>query len=131
MLVSSPNAHMVANKVPCCNWNIHWLSLVQNNARQLPIVLESEILDLPVKRDSFKSDFSAGVSACMLALGAYVCGNDQVAVYDGSWTEWYQKASPEEKQNVPEWQAVVQTMGLCQRLKWNGYRTRQVVFRYT
>lgn len=38
----------------------------------------------------------------MLTLGAYMCGNDKVAVYDGSWTEWYQKASPEEMVNVPE-----------------------------
>ncbi len=44
----------------------------------------------------------SGVSACVLALGAYMCGNDQVAVYDGAWTEWFQKASPEEMSNVPE-----------------------------
>ena len=30
----------------------------------------------------------SGVSACVLALGLYRLGRDDVAVYDGSWTEW-------------------------------------------
>ena len=29
-----------------------------------------------------------GVTACVLALGLYVCGIPDAAVYDGSWTEW-------------------------------------------
>lgn len=29
-----------------------------------------------------------GVTACALALGLHLIGNDDVAVYDGSWTEW-------------------------------------------
>jgi thiosulfate/3-mercaptopyruvate sulfurtransferase len=30
----------------------------------------------------------SGVSACILALGLAVLGREQVAVYDGSWSEW-------------------------------------------
>lgn len=30
----------------------------------------------------------SGVSAAVLALGLHVCGRPDVAVYDGSWTEW-------------------------------------------
>jgi len=30
----------------------------------------------------------SGVSACVLALAAAVCGKDDVAVYDGAWAEW-------------------------------------------
>ncbi len=30
----------------------------------------------------------SGVTACVLALGFAVAGKDDVAVYDGSWTEW-------------------------------------------
>ncbi|HEX6958385.1 MAG TPA: 3-mercaptopyruvate sulfurtransferase [Ferrovibrio sp.] len=30
----------------------------------------------------------SGVSACNLALGLHLLGHRQVAVYDGSWTEW-------------------------------------------
>jgi thiosulfate/3-mercaptopyruvate sulfurtransferase len=30
----------------------------------------------------------SGVTACVLALGAELCGNQQSKVYDGSWSEW-------------------------------------------
>ncbi len=30
----------------------------------------------------------SGVTACFLALGAFLVGKEDVAVYDGSWTEW-------------------------------------------
>ena len=30
----------------------------------------------------------SGVTACVLALGLHLLGHDDVAVYDGSWTEW-------------------------------------------
>ena len=28
------------------------------------------------------------MTACVLALGLYLVGRDDVAVYDGSWAEW-------------------------------------------
>lgn len=30
----------------------------------------------------------SGVTACMLALGLFLTGNQEAAVYDGSWAEW-------------------------------------------
>jgi len=30
----------------------------------------------------------SGVTACILALGLHLLGHEQVAVYDGSWSEW-------------------------------------------
>jgi thiosulfate/3-mercaptopyruvate sulfurtransferase len=30
----------------------------------------------------------SGVTAAALALGLYLLGRDDIAVYDGSWTEW-------------------------------------------
>jgi thiosulfate/3-mercaptopyruvate sulfurtransferase len=30
----------------------------------------------------------SGVTACVLALGAYLLGRDDIPVYDGSWSEW-------------------------------------------
>lgn len=32
-----------------------------------------------------------GVTACTVALAAFICGNHDVAVYDGSWNEWKAK----------------------------------------
>lgn len=36
-----------------------------------------------------------GVTACHLALAAYLCGQPDVPVYDGSWSEWFRRAPPE------------------------------------
>ena len=30
----------------------------------------------------------SGVTACVIALAAYLVGKEDLAVYDGSWTEW-------------------------------------------
>ena len=30
----------------------------------------------------------SGVTACVLALGLHLIGKEDVAVYDGSWSEW-------------------------------------------
>lgn len=37
----------------------------------------------------------SGVTACHVALAAQECGNTQVSVYDGAWSEWYTRAEPE------------------------------------
>jgi thiosulfate/3-mercaptopyruvate sulfurtransferase len=36
----------------------------------------------------------SGVTACVLALGLCLVGNDDVSVYDGSWTEWGGSKAP-------------------------------------
>lgn len=36
----------------------------------------------------------SGVTACVLALGLHILGNDAVSVYDGSWTEWGASDAP-------------------------------------
>ena len=30
----------------------------------------------------------SGITACILALGLYLNGHEDAAIYDGSWTEW-------------------------------------------
>jgi len=44
----------------------------------------------------------SGVSACHIVLGAYLCGKEDVAVYDGAWTEYFQRADPDQMENVPK-----------------------------
>ncbi|XP_041363650.1 3-mercaptopyruvate sulfurtransferase-like [Gigantopelta aegis] len=44
----------------------------------------------------------SGVSACCLVLAAHLCGNDNVPVYDGAWTEWFMRSKPEEREACPE-----------------------------
>ncbi|XP_035024200.1 3-mercaptopyruvate sulfurtransferase isoform X2 [Hippoglossus stenolepis] len=37
----------------------------------------------------------SGVTACHVAFAAHECGNLEVSVYDGGWSEWYTRAVPE------------------------------------
>jgi thiosulfate/3-mercaptopyruvate sulfurtransferase len=74
------------------------------NARNLPF---PDLLDPKSKTfvpaDQIKAKFAAsgldlgkpmvascgsGVTACVVALGGYLVGKDDMAIYDGSWSEW-------------------------------------------
>lgn len=35
-----------------------------------------------------------GVTSCHIALAAYLCGKEDVMVYDGAWVEWFTRADP-------------------------------------
>lgn len=37
----------------------------------------------------------SGVTACHVVLAAHLLGHNGVCVYDGSWSEWFKRASPE------------------------------------
>jgi thiosulfate/3-mercaptopyruvate sulfurtransferase len=53
---------------------------------------QSEIESIFNKVVSKKKDIifscGSGITACVLALGAELSGYKNIAVYDGSWTEW-------------------------------------------
>ena len=52
---------------------------------------KDELLDLLSKHFMHKKvicSCGSGVTACVLVLGAHVCGFTNVSVYDGSWSEW-------------------------------------------
>ncbi|KAL8569526.1 hypothetical protein ACOMHN_002073 [Nucella lapillus] len=42
----------------------------------------------------------SGIAGCMVALAAYLCGVENVPVYDGAWAEWYKRARDDQKANV-------------------------------
>ncbi|XP_030065995.1 thiosulfate sulfurtransferase isoform X1 [Microcaecilia unicolor] len=48
-----------------------------------------------------------GVTACHVALAAFLLGKEDTAIYDGSWAEWFRRAKPEHiitewKRNSPD-----------------------------
>ncbi|GAA6087757.1 3-mercaptopyruvate sulfurtransferase-like [Tachysurus ichikawai] len=38
----------------------------------------------------------SAVTACHVALAAHVCGQPNVSIYDGDWSEFYTRAAPED-----------------------------------
>ncbi|KDO15558.1 thiosulfate sulfurtransferase [Vibrio metoecus] len=43
---------------------------------------------LPDTAQEYLFSCGSGVTACIVLLAAYVCGYQNLSVYDGSWTEW-------------------------------------------
>ncbi|XP_063445478.1 3-mercaptopyruvate sulfurtransferase-like isoform X1 [Mytilus trossulus] len=41
------------------------------------------------------SSCASGLTACCIAFAAYLCGKEDVPVYDGSWPEWYLRSTPD------------------------------------
>ncbi len=68
--------------------NLPFSSLLNNI--ELKSKEDLEQLFKEVNPDSKEMIFScgSGITACVLALGASIAGYKEMAVYDGSWTEW-------------------------------------------
>ncbi|PKH51262.1 sulfurtransferase [Tenacibaculum sp. Bg11-29] len=50
--------------------------------------LKEIFLDLNPKKENVVFSCGSGITACILALGNEVAGNENYTVFDGSWTEW-------------------------------------------
>lgn len=50
----------------------------------------ADILSTTLNKQAQNTIFScgSGVTACIVLLAAYICGYENLSVYDGSWTEW-------------------------------------------
>ncbi|XP_052816505.1 3-mercaptopyruvate sulfurtransferase-like [Mya arenaria] len=51
---------------------------------------------------SLTASCGSGVSACVLAFAAHLCGKEDVSVYDGAWVEWYKRSRPDQRENCPD-----------------------------
>lgn len=71
--------------------NLPYKSLVDEATHCLKPLAELEVLYRNAGADIAEpvvTTCGTGVTASILALGLYLLGNETVAVYDGSWTEW-------------------------------------------
>jgi len=82
---SNKSGHMAGAK------NLPWSMLLDPDSKTLlpapALKAKFEAVGLDLSKPVVAS-CGSGVTACMLALGLYLLGQDEVAVYDGSWAEW-------------------------------------------
>ena len=69
--------------------NLPWSQLVAEGRLRSPAELQAAFTQAGVSLERpIVTTCGSGVSAAVLALGLAVLGRDDVAVYDGSWSEW-------------------------------------------
>ncbi len=72
--------------------NLPFTTLLDADTKKMQTVhgLEATFRKAGVKlgRDKVVTSCGSGVTACVLALGLHLLGDETAAVYDGSWSEW-------------------------------------------
>ena len=68
--------------------NLHYAQLLSKGCFLSVEQLKSLFLDLVEQDDAMIMTCGSGVTACILLLGAHLCGFENTCVYDGSWSEW-------------------------------------------
>lgn len=83
-----PRAHVRSGHIPDSR-NLHYASVQQNGTMLAPDQLKVIFDELQLQADEpVIFSCGSGVTACILALAAMELGFTQIAVYDGSWSEW-------------------------------------------
>ena len=65
---------------------------LMKDPEELKKVFEEAGIDL---QKPLVTSCGSGITACVVALAAHQCGKTDTMVYDGSWVEWGQRASPD------------------------------------
>ena len=69
--------------------NVPYDNIVKDGSLVDATKLEAAFVDAGVDLSKpITTSCGSGITACILALGLYLNGRDDIAVYDGSWTEW-------------------------------------------
>ena len=85
--------------------NLYWANLLDPDSRKLlPVeTIRARLSEAGVTGDKpVTLTCGSGLTACILALGLHLSGNDDWRVYDGSWDEWGRKTDlPVESETRP------------------------------
>ncbi len=85
---SEPRAGMISGHIPNSK-SMHYASVLDGNKCLKPISeLQARLKVLGVEGKSLQFSCGSGITACILAMVADECGYQDLAVYDGSWSEW-------------------------------------------
>ncbi|MFQ5784721.1 MAG: 3-mercaptopyruvate sulfurtransferase [Alphaproteobacteria bacterium] len=85
-----PRADLRGGHIPG-SLNLPFNALIDKDAHTLldPATIEARFAEAGVARGKpVVASCGSGVSACVLALGLHLVGRRDVAIYDGSWSEW-------------------------------------------
>lgn len=83
-----PRARMISGHIPNSK-SMHYASVLDDNKCLKPISeLHERLKALGVESKSLQFSCGSGITACILAMIADECGYQDLAVYDGSWSEW-------------------------------------------
>lgn len=85
-----PRAGLRSGHIPGSH-NLFFRNLIEATSHcfKSPAELEQLYREASIdSRQPLVASCGTGVTAAILALGLYCLGNESVAVYDGSWTEW-------------------------------------------
>jgi thiosulfate/3-mercaptopyruvate sulfurtransferase len=88
---TEPPADLRSGHIPTAK-NLPFNKLIENGKmrpiEQLRPLYEALFSQFDNKQRNIIFSCGSGVTACVLALGATLCGYKSLTVYDGSWTEW-------------------------------------------
>ncbi|TMP79995.1 sulfurtransferase [Pseudoalteromonas phenolica] len=83
-----PRAGMISGHIPNSK-SMHYASVLDESKCLQPICeLHARLKALGVEGKSLQFSCGSGITACILAMIADECGYQNLAVYDGSWSEW-------------------------------------------
>ncbi len=68
--------------------NLAYTELLEEGKMKPVNELKNIFTDLADQEQSLLCTCGSGVTACIIALAADLCGRDDIVVYDASWTEW-------------------------------------------
>lgn len=63
-------------------------SVMDGHKMKSPQELQPQLKELLAGNEQYLFSCGSGVTACIILLAAYICGYQNLSVYDGSWTEW-------------------------------------------
>jgi len=82
-----PRAEVRSGHIPNSK-NLPYSSLLNGSELKSKGVLQELFKNISLEKKELIFSCGSGITACVLALGATIAEYENLAVYDGSWTEW-------------------------------------------
>ncbi|RKE95414.1 sulfurtransferase [Ichthyenterobacterium magnum] len=86
-IVAEPRKGLRSGNIPN-SINLPYQNLINNGKMKSKSELNLIFNDLNINDKKLVFSCGSGITACILALGAEIAGHKNIAVYDGSWTEY-------------------------------------------